>query len=423
MSDKDKAELKPANENPWYCLATVFGEQKGRGSSRFSASFDEDLAAKNRVVWNRWMASALSDKWRVELVKRGFDASELAPLSKKERTEFLKTFAKRTNVAPPDPTQKIDCCGVRFEREIFFRHFVFPTVAIFSGAAFDYSANFREAVFCDDAFFQEAEFSSEAIFYKATFFGVAFFGKKGFSGRAYFGGAEFFKFAEFGNRTFSDTVDFTACEFKSSTSFDGAKFLSRAPDFRDAKLRELTKWRDVEWPPPPTDQTAALMQVYAYERLKAEMERLKKHEDEQKFFAMELRARRALLWFKWHDGGRADGERTKSAFGWLLNGAYDVFSGYGLSVGSPLFWFVVLFAVGADIFAWAPVHKGAPLPYYIAEGLSLTNLAPFLPYKPDKDIIGCLSPLAKIFGNAQSLLGVILLFLLGLALRNRFRMR
>jgi len=64
-----------------------------------------------------------------------------------------------------------------------------------------------------------------------------------------------------------------------------------------------------------------------------------------------------------------------------------------------------------------------PLAYDEAAGLSITNLISFLPYKVDNDISAHLSPLAKIVGDLQSLLAIILLFLLGLALRNRFRMK
>jgi hypothetical protein len=46
-----------------------------------------------------------------------------------------------------------------------------------------------------------------------------------------------------------------------------------------------------------------------------------------------------------------------------------------------------------------------------------------LPYKPDKWISAHLSASAKWVGNAQAFLGLVLLFLLGLALRNRFRMK
>ena len=139
------------------------------------------------------------------------------------------------------------------------------------------------------------------------------------------------------------------------------------------------------------------------------IERLKQRADEQFFFAKELRARREL-------------ERRCSVL-WLLNWAYEIFSGYGQSIGFPVFWLVALFAIGTDIFALAPMHKGVPLSYDVAAGLSLTNLLPLLPYKVDNDTIIHLWPIAKIIGNLQSLLGVILLFLLGLALRNRFRMK
>ncbi len=76
MSEEEKAPLKPANENPWYCLATVYGEQEEKG--------DENLAKQNRVAWNRWMAVALSQEQRAELLKRGFDELELSPLKAEE---------------------------------------------------------------------------------------------------------------------------------------------------------------------------------------------------------------------------------------------------------------------------------------------------------------------------------------------------
>jgi uncharacterized protein YjbI with pentapeptide repeats len=414
MTDDAKQQFQPANENPWYCLATVYGELEEKGN--------ENLAKQNRVAWNRWMAAALSEEQRAEFVRNGFDASELVPLSKKERTEFLKTFSKRTNDAPPNPRAQIDFSDVRFEQRVSFESFVFPAVVVFRKATFLGNVYFDATTFSSAADFNKTAFSRDACFSKAAFSGNADFSRAAFSGDAYFREAAFFDQAFFHEAEFFGDSDFMACEFKSHTSFAGAKFRSHAPDFRDARLREATEWHDAEWPPSPTNEEAAQDQVYAYERLKAEMERLKKHEDEQFFFAKELHARRTLLWFKSRDGNCAIRERAKSAFGVLLNWAYEVFGGYGLSIGSPLFWLVVLFAMGADIFAWAPVHKGVPLPYDVAESLSLTNLLPLLPYKVDNDIIH-LSPFAKIIGDLQSFLGVILLFLLGLALRNRFRMK
>ena len=61
MSEKDNAELKPAEENPWYVLATLYGEEP-----------DEATQNKNRMVWNSWAVSKLneSDKQAIALSRK-----------------------------------------------------------------------------------------------------------------------------------------------------------------------------------------------------------------------------------------------------------------------------------------------------------------------------------------------------------------
>jgi len=53
MSDKETATLKQANDNPWYCLATLYGEQP-------IDSYDHELAEKNRLAWGQWFADNTS---------------------------------------------------------------------------------------------------------------------------------------------------------------------------------------------------------------------------------------------------------------------------------------------------------------------------------------------------------------------------
>jgi hypothetical protein len=53
--------------------------------------------------------------------------------------------------------------------------------------------------------------------------------------------------------------------------------------------------------------------------------------------------------------------------------------------------------------------------------VSFANIFSFLPMS--RETIAGLSGAARIIGATQSLLAVLLLFLLGLALRSRFRMR
>jgi hypothetical protein len=81
---------------------------------------------------------------------------------------------------------------------------------------------------------------------------------------------------------------------KNKTSFEKAKFRSEPPQFFGTKIHEGTVWRGVVWPPTPATAGEAGSFVDAYERLKLEMDKLKKHEDELKFFALELQARRVL---------------------------------------------------------------------------------------------------------------------------------
>ena len=48
----DGEDLRPANENPWYVLATVYGEQERGG-------VNVTLHSQNRGIWNRWMCKGM----------------------------------------------------------------------------------------------------------------------------------------------------------------------------------------------------------------------------------------------------------------------------------------------------------------------------------------------------------------------------
>ena len=98
--------------------------------------------------------------------------------------------------------------------------------------------------------------------------------------------------ASFGGATFTEWADFVNSEMKSETIFDNVSFLREPPLFDGAQLHEGTTWFGVTWPRPPSTKEEARRTVRAYERLKLEMDKLKKHEDELRFFALELRDRR-----------------------------------------------------------------------------------------------------------------------------------
>jgi Pentapeptide repeats (9 copies) len=603
MSDTEKPPLRPANDNPWYCLATLYGEQavKGYPAKGYFDIDDLDLAAKNRVAWNRWMAAGLSDDERAKLVKKGFPEAELVPLTPAEKSAFCNDFASRAGRAKmslPEPTDVVDFTRTHFDNLVFLDGFLYVADANFNSATFSGRADFRSATFSGRADFGSATFSGRADFGSATFCGDATFRSATFSDRADFESAKFSRDADFGSATFSGRAEFASATFSSgdfrsatfsndahfasatfsgnahfesatfsfgatfesatfsgdahfgsatfsfdttfgsakfscdanfwsatfsrstgfiratfsgfttfglakfsgfatlglatfssdvhfasatfsgdanfysatflaeadfrsaifskntdfgsatfsedasfesatfsgyadfelvtfskkavfinagfaaNTVFGHARFGTRVPDFRGAKMHEATEWHGVSWPPAPKDKDAAQAQVYGYERLRQEMERLNKHEDEQFFFGKELRARRGLVR---HWSGA-----------WLLNYLYEASSSYGQSVARPLFWLFGLLAIGAAFFAGAPVFNGTRIPIPRAAGVSFANIFSFLPIKREimtAEMIAGLSSAAQIVGVVQSLLGVVLLFLLGLALRSRFRMR
>ena len=63
----DETPKIPANDNPWYVLATLYGEQEGE----VPWDFDEDIHEDNRQFWNCWMAADLPDEEQQRLIDKG----------------------------------------------------------------------------------------------------------------------------------------------------------------------------------------------------------------------------------------------------------------------------------------------------------------------------------------------------------------
>lgn len=423
MTD-DQIELRPANENPWYLLATYYGEQT-------SDEFDEDLHAKNREVWNRWVAAALSDEDRQKLIDAGrATEAEMTPLSAEERQE-LWADCRSPNLPAPDPATDIDLSDTVFSTTVSFAHFIFPAPTLFTRSAFQGNAVFEHAEFKGiavfmyaafkmDADFQHAVFKGIAIFMYAAFKEYAYFQHATFQGIAYFNGsatredtAKFRKFSglvNFDNVTFSGSADFTNREFLDKTNFNNAKFLTRAPVFADTTLHEGTTWHDVQWPGTPDDPEEARDMADAYSHLRRRSNAIQDHEAELDFYGRELRAKRAAV-----DGATG-----------LLISLYEWSCGFGASVGLPLVWLFGLWASGPPFCrALLRLEGAAEIDGITLYGFSLASVGGFFGMRKEffaefmKDLPGTVLALS----GAQSLLGAVFVFLLGLSLRNRFRIK
>ena len=380
-------------------MATLYGEQTREES-------DKALAEKNRRAWNYWVAFSdrIPKHTRQLLLPKVTRAAELSGTEELRGNGLEERFRARgqgTFEKVPEFESTIDLANLAFAQLVDFSGYIFPIDVSFMNSRFREQASFKNATFAGKTYFAETNFDDDAIFY----------------------GAKFFHYSAFLNSVFAKGAEFKGAEFQSHTKFAGSDFKSAPPDFSDAVLRQATEWHDITWPPPPQNCKEARSHVHAYECLKLEMQRLGKHEEEQDFFAKELRARRALLWFTAHEADRHVGKRLNALFKAGLNWSYSTFSGYGLSVSKPLFWLAMLVAVGTIGYMQTPALEDGPMDLWDALELSATNLISFLPYRPDKWVSAHLSTSGKWVGNAQAFLGLVLLFLLGLALRNRFRMK
>ena len=456
MTD-DQIELRPANENPWYVLATYYGEQTGD-------RIDEDLHAKNRGVWNRWMAAALSHENRQKLIDEGrATKAELTSISAEERRE-LWADCRSPDLPAPNPATNIDLSDTVFSNTVSFAHFIFPAPTMFARSAFQGLADFQQAAFQGNTYFDHAAFQGYADFRHAAFQGYVGFWHTAFQGNAYFRHAafqgnadfehaafqkyadfqhaafqgdadfqhaafqgdadfngpairedtakfrQFVGFVNFGEATFSGSADFTNREFLDKTNFNNAKFLTRAPVFADTTLHEGTTWHDVQWPGTPDDPIAARDMADAYSHLRRRSNAIQDHEAELDFYGRELRAKRAAV------GG---------ATGFLFS-LYDWSCGFGASVGLPFFWLLGLWAGLAPVYHLILQHAGRtgidPAPIY---GFSLASLGGFFGMRKEffADFTENLPAMAQTLSGAQSLLGAVFVFLLGLSLRNRFRIK
>ena len=235
VKQNDGTALTPANANPWYVLATVYGEQQSGPHS------DDDLHAKNRRIWNGWMCAALDASARQKLAEQlKCDVAELAPLKDQEREDLDAEFNTRLpDSEGPDPKAAINFNRTYFETYTRFDGFVFPVYADFQAATFSDMADFKAATFSDRAVFEATTFSSLANFSDGTFSNLANFSDGTFSGwaifesatfrdNAYFRSANFSDWAYFRSANFSDMADFEAAIFRGLADFEAATFLGRA---------------------------------------------------------------------------------------------------------------------------------------------------------------------------------------------------
>ena len=385
---------------------------------------DANRASEGKDVWNAWAAE-----------NPGAEVDFSGHPAVNNFTGFV--FPGSAYFESVNPRAAMSFNGARFLGEAWFRGAKFNLVD-FAHATFEARANFDLAEFQGSNVFLHAKFLDRANFQRAKLaqdnssFSLD---HAEFHDDANFEGFEFLSGTSFKNAKFYGLATFDNAKMQARTVFTDCTFGS-APTFHEAQLHQDTTFENVTWPKRIHKKQSPYDAARAWARLRVEMSRLHKYEDELFFFAKELEA-------------RAHDKRNER---WPKRLLYCIYLalGAGRSVATPLVWLAglnfFLFPIywrataaiqGRKASLWDILCDTAIL-NIPADVVSFTlgNALPFIggftPERPDLyqrlfaragsqeiDV-----PLwLEIVAISHQLASVVLLFMIGLALRNRFRMK
>lgn len=166
LTDPNKAArndglvLQAANKNPWYVLATIYGEQPGAdGCGKETEDEATFRRGNNNEVWSNWAANRLKEG--------GNDYDDLLRRYRKTLGDAAAQFPDRFEPIDFSKTNfenGLDCSGFEFRNSVLFGDSVFKGDAIFCNAKFNKEAYFQAAEFHGKIEFRFARFSLETIF-------------------------------------------------------------------------------------------------------------------------------------------------------------------------------------------------------------------------------------------------------------------
>ncbi len=293
-----------------------------------------------------------------------------------------------------------------------------------SEAVFGKDADFSESFFKGMASFRGSRFGANTTFAYALFSDVDF-EQCHFGDWVDFKGDDF-RWISFAQTVFEGRAHFSNRIFRAHTNFSRVRF-GQVPLFHDCKLHQDTEF-DVDADSFPSKPEGTTTAARGYRTLKLAMSTHQATREEQFFFRREMQEERAVLW----SSGRPH-LRLRSVLYWL----YGALSDYGASVRRPAMWFLVLCVAFAGMYAassqsatlWIPGREfdGAQTVHWIA--YSFVNSLPLGGVEEaSRDLRGALfgvkpAPWLPVVLVMHKVLSLLFLFLIGLALRNLFKLK
>ncbi len=322
--------------------------------------------------------------------------------------------------------------NVRFESTVLFDRTQFEAPACFHGSRFKGGATFIGVTFMGGASFTDATFESNVMFNDSKFEERYFSGGITISCLADFRSTTFeaavsFREVLFGNDASAYSrrlwperrADFSDAQFKSSADFRGAAF-GGVPAFFGTRLHEDTDFGRVNWDAAETKHIPADYAIRAWERLELMMSKLEKPLDRHLFYRLKMRARR-----------RVDGK-----FMWVANWLFETLADYGWGVGRAFCWWLLHWTVSGLILLVNVYPEDTAIDRWrlclAALGTGFSNAHAFLRLSARGGYLEhgrrllednhASNVLTMVVGTTEAVLGPILLFLLLLTIRNRFRL-
>lgn len=417
-------------EDFYYMLATAYGEEKAVGGGFTGGR----LEVINRRIWNglmaRYMSDADKDRCAIDL---GVERSELDPLNDDEIDILAKRFSDRgikINGFPKALSQlhvdKIHFSNFTLGKQLNLKRRVFPVYTSFQNFACEGNFSVERSLF-HGASFNGATFKGFTYFMQSKF-GYRLERKIGFANPCDFVNCKFLRGASFSKAELTNG-NFTSATFKEGVNFWGVRFSGSCPRFFDADLPENSMFSldSDSWSSPSqwsaerarfgrhSDKFMELVdrERMAFLALKRRMEEMKRPEEAEFFSRMEL-------------GLKAKGVGLDC----IIANAYCILSGYGGSVGKPLSHLAASIVFGAAIYSGHFHVAGltgsfAEDQVFASLGISFSSTFNFLGLGKlfFSDEMSAFPAMLVFVSGCQTVFGVILTFLLGLGLRNRFRLK
>ncbi|SDQ75917.1 hypothetical protein SAMN05216487_3725 [Pseudomonas sp. UC 17F4] len=224
-----------------------------------------------------------------------------------------------------------------------------------------------------------------------------------------------------------NAISFKACTFQGEAIFKNRVFRDKAcfddssfatpPDFSGCTLHQYVTFDGVEFPAPSGEQGA----IRRYRTLKLAFNDLQAGHEEQRFFSLEMAEIAAA---------------QKGHKKWLFD-VYAKLSDYGMSIVRPATWYAISFCVFALLYglmSWVTycfpegsecIASSKWIEFSLLQAIPLPGLDKMVEavWPVDVKARGVVSGLMTVLIITQKLVSLLLLFFIGLALRNLFRFK